>query len=262
MDELDKILNTVEAKEINEIVAEVLEKDEFDLQKEVQNNFTYTHRASINDIVPDEYQQKLMQIDITMTQCYWLIGDIASDLVNQVNYSRARECGKIISKQDIFEAIGFFCHRTGRSVRYYYECAWFFSPEVRKRYDVPFNIYAIARWADNWEMVLQMAEQNPMWSAEHVKQEYYKTMQEPMAEWPKREKIVDPGAEVPADEEEVQEGESASKYKQIILSKLDHTLDELRLAVDRIPLPTPIRVRIGEVLIDIEDIQTEIRREM
>lgn len=261
MDELDKILNTVEAVEINDIVKDVLSKGEFDVREEVQSRFAYTRRVSINDIVPEEYQQKLMQIDITMTQCYWLIGDIASDLVGQVNEVRARECGKVVSKQDIFEAVGFFCHRTGRSVRYYYECAWFFPPEVRQRYDVPFNVYAIARWTDNWELVLRLAEENPIWSAERVKEEYYKATQEQIERRPKSENVEDHGAEVPADEEEVQEGYPASKYKQVILSKLEHTVDDLRTTVDRIPLPTPIRVRIGEVLLEIQDIQMEIRRE-
>jgi hypothetical protein len=261
MDELDKILNTVESKEINEIVGEVLNSADFDVKREVSYRLPYTRKASVNDIVPEEYQQKLMEIDFTMSQCYWLIGDICTDLVNSVNRTRARELGKIISKTDIFEAVGFFCHRTSRSVRYYYECAWFFPVEVRQKYEVPFNIYAEARWVKDWELLLQIAEENPIWSAERVRNEYLERTGEKKES--RESGSADSGAEMPADEEEnLSEVASAEGYRKVILSELEKTIDKLRQVLDRIPLPTEIRKRIGDVLYEIQDIDMEIRREM
>lgn len=261
MDDLDKFLNSVESKEINEIVGSVLADSKFDVRREINEKLPYTRRASINDIVPEEYQQKLMEIDFTMSQCYWLIGDITTDLVNSVNRTRAQELGKLVSKTDIFEAVGFFCHRTARSVRYYYECAHYFPVDVRKRYDVPFSIYSEARWVKDWELMLKIAEENPVWSAERVRAEYYKVLNEEPPTQPKEDK----GAEVCNDDLPLPEGEQweggQARFKAVLLSKLDHTVDDLRAVLDKIPLPTEIRTRIGEVIIEIQDIDLLIRRE-
>lgn len=264
--DMDKFLDTVESQEINDIVGAVLAEGELDIKTEVRKQLPYMRRASINDIVPEEYQQKLMEIDITMTQCYWLIGDICVDLVRSVNRKRAQEMGKYISKVDIFGAVGYFCHRTARSVRYYYECAWYFPVEVRKKYDVPFNIYAEARWVKDWELLLKIAEENPQWSAEHVRAYYYEQIGEDPPRRPKHE-TVNIGTETETSElpmpegEEEWRGQAQARFKSVLLSKLDHTVDDLRGVLDRIPLPTELRVRIGEVILEIQDIGMQIRRE-
>jgi hypothetical protein len=194
-----------------------------------------------------------MAIDYTMSQCFWMIGDVCVDLVESVNRERSKQLGKIISKQDIFEAVGLFCRRTGRSTRYYYECAKFFSPETRQKYDVPFTVFAVARWTDDWEAVLKIASENPIWSADRVRTEFYKQIGE---EPPTREKQLPNTTEVDDSEEKWN-----ASYKDVLLNKLEHTTDDLRQVLDRVPLPVEIRVRIGDVLLEIQDIGLLIRRE-
>lgn len=259
---MEKILNLDEivgSADADEVVNSVLATGDFNPTKEIQNVLPYTRRVSANDIVPEEYQHKLMEIDFAMSQCYWLIGDICVDLVESVDREKSRQLGKIISKQDIFESVGLFCHRTGRSVRYYYECARFFSPEIRHKYDVPFSVFAEARWVKDWEVLLQIASENPIMGAEKVRAEYYKQTDEEKQKREKPEVLF--GAVIEKDNfgsADVEVGET--KFKSTLLSKLDHTVDDLREVLVRIPLPTDLRVRIGDVLLEIQNIQMDIRR--
>ena len=268
MDELDKILN-LDSKDVEDIVSSVLSDTHFNVKEEVQQALTYTRKVSIDDIVPIEYQNKLMEIDSTVSHCFWLIGDIANDLINSVNRDRANRLGKVVTKQDIFEAIGYFCHRTGRSVRYYYECASYFPPEVRQKYDVPFNMFAEARWIKDWELFLTIASDNPMWSMERVRSEYDKLTGDVRknASAPKEvhdsgAEVRDSGAELPLPEPGEQWEGAQGRFKAVLISKLDHTVDDLRAVLDRIPLPTEVRVRIGNVILEIDDIMLSIRREV
>jgi len=251
-------LDEITSVDTDEIVKSVLDSGEFNPTREMGSILPYTRKVGVNDIVPEEYQQKLMAIDLTMSQCFWLIGDVATDLINSVNRTRSQELGKLISKTDIFEAVGFFCHRSARAVRFYYEAAHFFPPVVRNKYDVPFNVYGIARWVKLPELLLQLASENPMWSAEKVRAEYYKQMGE---EVPVREskEVPDSGAEL---EQELPESTAPSMgFKNVLLSKLDHTVDDLREIIVKIPLPVSTRKRIGDVIYEIIDIEGEIRRE-
>jgi hypothetical protein len=258
-----KILNLdeiVDSSDPKEVVTEVLQSGEFNPTREMGSVLPYTRRVSPNQIVPEEYQHKLMEIDFTLSQCFWLIGDITVELISSVNRERSKELGKLISNTDIFESVGLFCHRTGRSVRRYYECARFFPPVIRQKYDVPFTIYTVARWIDNWELFLTMAFENPIWGAEKVRAEYYKLLNQ---EVPKRPESLKSGSA----ESAIPDSSSAvalpePKYKEVLLSKLDHSVDSLRAVLDRIQLPTEIRIRIGNVILEISDILLTIRREM
>jgi len=251
---LDEITNI----DTDEIVKSVLDSGDFNPTREMGNYLPYTRKASIDSIVPIDYQNRLMEVDFVLSNCYFLIGDIATDLVNSVNRTRSQELGKLISKTDIFEAVGFFCHRSARAVRFYYEAASHFPPEIRNKYDVPFNVYGIARWVKQPELLLQLASENPMWSAEKVRAEYYKQIGE---EVPVREskEVPDSGAEL---EQELPESTAPSMgFKTVLLSKLDHTVDDLREIIVKIPLPVSTRKRIGDVIYEIIDIEGEIRRE-
>ena len=251
-------------EDVNQIVSSVLSGGNFNVKNEIMNKLPYTRKASINDIVPEEYQQKLMAIGFTMSQCFFMIGDIADDLINSINRERSQQLGKLISKKDIFEAIGFFCHRTARTVRYYWEAAHFFPLEIRDKHDVPFNVYAEARWVDDWEFFLKLADENPMWTASRVRTEYYKLIGQEEPKNPETARAVDDaGAELPLPVEGEQwTGESQTRFKSTVLDKLEHTADDLRDVLNRIPLPNDIRSRIRDVLLEINDISMEIRREV
>jgi len=144
-------------------------------------------------------------------------------------------------------------------VRYYYECARYFPVEVRQKFEVPFVIYAEARWVKNWELMLTIACDNPMWSAEKVRIEYYKQMGEepPKSEGKPREKEQEDDESLP-EKDELWDGRH---YQEMILSKLERTVDNLRQTVDRIPMGVPTKIRIGNVILEIQDIMLEIQRE-
>jgi hypothetical protein len=105
-----------------------------------------------------------------------------------------------------------------------------------------------------------MAFENPIWGAEKVRAEYYKLLNQ---EVPKRPESLKSGSA----ESAIPDSSSADvpiepRYKEVLLSKLDHSVDALRAVLDRIQLPTEIRIRIGNVILEISDILLTIRREM
>ena len=267
--DLDSILEMPEPHDIEDIIAIALSDGKpIDLKSEVAKALPYTRRVSLNDIIPEEYQMRLMALDDAMSRCYWEIGDIADDIIRHINTEQMARSGRYVTNKDIFEAIGFFCHRSGRTVRYYHEIAKFFPPDVRAKYEVPFATWGEARWVDKPELVLQIASENPQMSLERVRAEYYHQMnQEPPRAIPPREDgeeepIRDSGAELPLPEPGEQwSGEAQPRFRSVMVAKLEATIDDLRRTADRIPLPTPLRVRIGDVLVELQEISLELRRE-
>lgn len=249
MDNLDELLNTIPEQDVNEIVEAVL--PQLDIKSELIEKFDRARKVTVNDIVPEELQQRLMQIDITLTQCYWMVGDIVVEIVNSVNRSRVNELGKIVTMDDIYEAVGFFCHRSARSVRYYYEVASYFPQELRDRYELPFNVFAEARYVRDWKLMLEIAHDNQTWSLEHVREEYYRLKSEPVVEH------VSDSAEEEVHEQERQKNEQ--RYKDILLSQLDHVVDRLRSFLLKVEVPNDIGDRITGVLDEIKDIEESVR---
>ncbi len=268
---LDEIISSVPEDDIDAIVLDVLSGATFNLQEQIASSLPYTGRGvSVNDIVPEQYQARLMALDSAMSRAYWEIGDITNELINSVNRQRSAELGKVVSQRDIFEAVGYFCHRTGRSVRYYYEIARWFPPEVRQKYDVPFTVWGDARWVDKPELMLQIGDENPQYSAERVRKEYYAAIGEEPRVLPEKRPDEgvrqDSGAEIGNDDLPLpvpgeQWAGSQGRFKSTLLAKLDRTLDDLKTTVDRIPLPTDLRVRIGDCVLEIQDIILAVRRQ-
>jgi len=260
-DLMDKMLNLddiISTTDTDEVVKSVLESGEFDPTREAGSVLPYLRKVSINDLVPIEYQDQLMALDSTLSSCFWQIGDITDTLINSVNRERSAELGKLVSNTDIFYAVGYFCHRAARTVRSYYENSRFFSPITRAKYNIPYSVYVVARWVKDWELMLKLAEDNPQLTSEAVRNLYYKTIgEEPNVRQEKSETGSADSAES-ADEEL----EESGKYKAVLLAKLDHVVDDLRSVLDRINLPTSVRVRIGEVLLEINEITLTIRREV
>ena len=213
----------------------------------------YTRRASVNEIVPEEYQQKLMEVDFTMSKCFWLIGDITDDLINSVDRRRARDIGTVVTQNDIFEAVGFFCHRTIRTIRSYWEVAHYFPLEIRQKYDIPFVMFVEARWLKDWELFLSISDSNPMWSADRVKAEYYKSRNLPVPS----PHIEDENLPVLVEQEKRADGKGNA-----LLCKLEHAVDDLRVVLKKMELPVDLMSRIGDVILEIEDISSEIRRDV
>jgi len=125
-----------------------------------------------SQIVPEEYQNRLMAIEDTMTRSYFEIGDIANMLIEYVpQVSRDK---KLITQQDVYNAVGVFCHRTGRTVRYYAETSAFYPLPVRSEFDLlPFNVFVLARYyGAAWRKVLEFARQNPTMSEDTIRKQF------------------------------------------------------------------------------------------
>ena len=76
-----------------------------------------------------------------------------------------------VTQDRIFNAIGNFCGKSGRTVRYYAETAGFYPRLVRDEFDVlPFSFFVFARYeGDNWRNVLEFALLRPEISLDALK---------------------------------------------------------------------------------------------
>lgn len=133
--------------------------------------------CSPNEIVPEDVQNRLMAIDDTMTRAYFEIGDIANELI-QYAPQVTKDQHKVITEQDVFNAVGVFCHRSGRTVRYYAETAEFYAQDVRVEFDIlPFSHFVVARsFGLRWRDVLEFARDNPTMSEERLRQQFVMTL--------------------------------------------------------------------------------------
>lgn len=122
--------------------------------------------VTANDLVPEYYQGVLIQIRDSIRDSYFMVGDIANDLINE-----ARLAGFRATQQDVFDAVGKFCGKSGRTVRYYTETARFFPREVRQEYEtLPFSHFVLARSMEGrWREVLELATGNPLISEEALR---------------------------------------------------------------------------------------------
>jgi len=109
-------------------------------------------------IVSEEYQNQLMYWRDMFRIGQFNIGDIANDVIIDCAMR-----GIAVNHDRIDEAIGSFCGKTGRTVRYYRETAGFFPKEIRRKYDMlPFSHFVFARtMGKRWEEVLDYAAHAP-----------------------------------------------------------------------------------------------------
>lgn len=123
---------------------------------------------SPNDIVPQGIQNALMYLRDQFRVGYFYIGDQANYLVKQ---SAVR--GFAVTQQQVFDAVGQFCGKSGRTVRYYAETAAFYTEETREKYDaLPFSHFVMARslaGSFEWDEVLDYAMEHPNITAEGLR---------------------------------------------------------------------------------------------
>jgi hypothetical protein len=119
---------------------------------------TQTYTISDSDIVPENEQNRLLYWRDKFKVGCFDIGDIACELV-----VRAAESGFRVTQSQVFDAIGRFCGKSGRTIRYYYETSIFFPQEVRDDYEeLPFSHFVFARsMGHRWEEVLEYAQSKP-----------------------------------------------------------------------------------------------------
>ncbi len=119
-----------------------------------------------NDIVPENYQNELMQWRDVFRSGFFAIGDIANLLCDKAGVH-----GLCVTHNRVYDAVGKFCGRTGRTVRYYAETARFYSAGVRSEFDIlPFSLFVCARGYDEWRKVLEYAMLYPLISEATVRE--------------------------------------------------------------------------------------------
>jgi hypothetical protein len=109
-------------------------------------------------IVSEDYQNELMMLRGAITTVSFRIGDIANEISRQ-----SAAAGLHVTDTRVFHAIGRFCGKSARTVRYYAETAAFFSYDTRTAYEVlPFSHFVFARsMGDRWMEVLDRAMLSP-----------------------------------------------------------------------------------------------------
>ena len=122
-----------------------------------------------NDIVPHALQNRLMYWRDVFRMGQFDIGDIAAEVIESV---AARGLG--INQDRVMDATGNFCGKSGRTVRYYYETAVFYPPDVRQEFNIlPFSHFVFARsTGDHWRRVLEYSMVFPGIGEKGLRAEY------------------------------------------------------------------------------------------
>lgn len=160
------------------------------------------------DIVPDEYQNILIQIRDSMTRSYFEIGDIANAIILMNSKSGFR-----VTEQRIFDAVGRFCGKSGRTVRYYAETAAFYSPEVRSDYEtVDFSIFVFARsLGSRWKEVLDFAQDNAGATLDYVRYIFLSDVASSIV----RDSDTEESCEISHDSSSVDDADNPAKFRMI-----------------------------------------------
>lgn len=124
--------------------------------------------VSDSDIVPDETQAELIGWRDAFTSGSFRIGDIANDLV-----VKAAKTGFIVTNMRVYGAVGKFCGRSARTVRYYAEAASFYPRDIRDEFDVlPFAHFVLAKSLGDWRGVLEFALEHPEATMDELRGKY------------------------------------------------------------------------------------------
>lgn len=213
--------------------------------------------ATYRDIVSDDFQSELISMAESMTQFSFRIGDIAREITAQASAQgfriRSRENKELdlyVTQQQIDDAVGHFCHREGRTVRYYREVAQFFPVDVRDDFDVlDFKFFVMARsFRDGWKDVLEYAACNPQMSVEAV-----------------RDHFIEQAAGTPpeADGESGDDEAVARDQGHTLLGLFSRLVNAAQRAVQSLPLSDAQKQRgvvlVGELRMWIRDTADELR---
>jgi len=123
---------------------------------------------SDNDIVPEEDQARLMYWGNMATVAAFDIGDTACKIV-----SMSVETGLQVTAKRVYKAVGRFCSKSARTVRYYAEASAFYPQKIRDEFDVlSFSHFVFARTLDNWREVLEYAAERPQCTVEELRRKF------------------------------------------------------------------------------------------
>lgn len=221
--------------------------------------FVVQGSPSYNDIVPDEDQSELIRMAESMTEFSFRIGDIAMRISREAmeqgyrlkHLPERRVNDQFVTQETIDAAVGYFCKREGRTVRYYREVCQFFPQDVRDEFVPPldFSMFVLARsFKDQWRDVLEYAASNPQKSKDAVEEHF-----------------IAKAVAVEGDAPEAVEGdERAEERAQVtgILSLFSRLVDAAQRAVSGLPVSDDMRRRgldlVGEFRMWIMDTSNEL----
>lgn len=123
------------------------------------------NKVSDADIVPEDYQNRLMHWRSVSTGVAFDIGDIANELCVM-----ASKAGLPVTHDRVYSAVGRFCGKSGRTVRYYAETSSFYDRGLRNLYDhLSFAHFVFARSVEDWRAVLDYASEKPQVSVKELR---------------------------------------------------------------------------------------------
>lgn len=228
-------------------------------------------RLSVNEIVPEDLQNKLMGLEFTLTRAYFEIGDIANDLIGYVP-QLTRDGTRVVTQQDVFDAVGYFCHRAGRTVRYYAETAEFYPLEVRAEFDMlPFGHFVVARsFGSRWKDVLEYAREHISLNEDTLKQYFSQLgldVQGAQDVYEGKQNVIDT---IEAGLKEMQVGEDAGfpvysfqpkkSSNVLLISHLSSLIDTLERVLDRVDASR--RERVVAILSDVRVLILEVQADL
>lgn len=217
-----------------------------------------TREEKITDaeIVPDSLQNLLGTICNSNKSNAFTIGDAAGVLIREAeaqgfrNYRIKRTTGQdvFVSQDRIFQAIGHFCGKSGRTVRHYYETARFYPMDVREEFSAlnDFQYFVDAKaFRERWRAVLEYAADNLHLDCESVKQHFLEELAESA-----------PAPDVPDD------GDVPPEQATQTIGGMSRLLDVLSGFLKRVRLSPDVRERAVEVLGEMRLLLTEIAQEL
>lgn len=216
--------------------------------------------VSDSDIIPQNYQNKLMYWRDRLKEGYFQIGDIAAELLE-----RSAQQGFPITQVRVFAAVGKFCDRSGRTVRYYYEVASFYPPDVRDQYDVlSFSAFAFAKsMGHRWKEVLDYAMLYPSISEDGLRIHFLVSLPTPddYAEpepSPSIPTTLSPSIPPLIPTSHAQTSVARNAVKSHAITTLGSLVDSLGEVLRSVPIRTESRDRLAEALDTIREILPEI----
>lgn len=214
----------------------------------------HDEQVTDNEIIPASMQALLVQVRGSLTANYFAIGDATCALLQEAERQGFRVksiSGRdvFVSQDRIFKAVGSFCGKAPRTVRYYYETARFYSADVREEYGcLDFTMFVMAKtFGEAWRDVLEYAAANPQLDSESVKWHFLNEASSTMDE------VVSSRDE---------DGNVPPEQATQTIGGLSRLLDAMSGFLKLVRLPEELRDRAMEIMGEFRLLLTEIADEM
>lgn len=199
-------------------------------------------------LISEEDQAVLIQIRDNIRYNYFAIGDVANKYVVLCSQRK-----KAVLSQAVYDAVGEFVGKSGRTVRYYAEQAAFYHPDTRDRYDIlPFSFFVFARSMGdrNWETILDYCMTKPNKSLAFIRRKFLYE--------PDREADRDGEAEDKIPTDEIHTSSPDGKNISVFLSvMLDLSSRALALS-DHLSIPPDAKLKLREAATQIREVLNSI----